>query len=332
MRTRSKSSNRNNGERRSNDENSSDESRYPFPLVDFFSINRFFYDAIINHRGVIKDIADDLLMNYQALRRKLLGFHLPLTSVNLYNLAKSIETLDDPPPWYRVIINNSERLNDKELSDLYLELQIPVRDYHFDFHSNVNKYIKQSLATSVIKLLQNNMNDNIEDDIIPPMPNYSKQFALELISNYNSLPDVIKNLSDDERYKINKDLSISYLSGKVKIPTAGIASPHLQGTFHLEMRKENTGYMLIDQNIPQLSDIESQMKNVFKWLKENNHLYHNLDEPSVLSLFTVVVETNTPMQQIGLVVNPKKRSINNQNENISKFNVPIKCKIGENYE
>ena len=95
---------------------------------------------------------------------------------------------------------------------------------------------------------------------------------------YDTIPNCIKSLSDDEKFIINNELSVAFLHGIVTFPSAGISSPHLSGLFNLSSRKPGTGYLSLDPLLSKHSEIpKEKIDQILVWLKNNNHLYQDFE-------------------------------------------------------
>lgn len=174
----------------------------------------------------------------------------------------------------------------------------------------------------------------------PPLhfPVSSKVEIIEL-KNYfeeyfQNMPPCIKELPDDLRYKINNIVSLVFLNGKVVMDHAGISSPHLQGAFYAAVRREKTGFFLIDDvNYHSFDQFRPQLEAVYQWLKENNPLYENgieADVGQLLDCYSLVMETKPNVVCFGIISDPQLNATEFFDPN--PFKVRIKVKLGEEYE
>ena len=200
----------------------------------------------------------------------------------LVNLANSIrpEELAEPPLAYRLFKESldSNTFIGYEKIELIFDAIKSINRFHFD-HRNI-------LLTRVRPQIDYKKISHLMDYL-----DYSNNFSYLSIHNlihaenydylvrcYNKLPDCIKNLTGDERFLINNELSVAFLYGVVTIPKGGISSPHLHGCFSFTSRRENTGYLSLGPSMLNNHNVQQEkIQEILNWLKQNNPLYKDFN-------------------------------------------------------
>ena len=262
----------------------------PPPMIpspnEYFSINRFLYDILTSFSiSSFDDLENKLLIskNIITLRIKMVSkFWYPsknLTIHMLINLANSIrpEDLSEPPLAYRLYhksLNDDTFLGFKE-SELIIQAMDPINRYHIDY---INLLFSRVRPRSNIKKWESMKKYYEDSKKLTYLNVFSRIHATKfdyLSKCYDNIPDCIKNLSGDERFLLNSELSVAYLYGVVTIPKGGISSPHLHGCFSFTSRRENTGYLSLEQSFSNKNIPQEKLKNILEWLKNNNDLYRD---------------------------------------------------------
>ena len=270
-------------------------------LVLFFRVNRFLFDVIMGSERppAMSDIAHCLTIPKSSLTGGLRVLGLPTVASRLWDMARSLaERVVEafPPPVFLVICSMppGDRLDLR-----YIELSWPVCPCHVDFNGLLSSRI---CCLSDHKLLLFFASQR------EPAPDFSPSstasaFRGELSFAFSNLPDLFLNLTNDDRFLFNNQLSICFLYGQVTYPAGDIASPHLQGTFSLYSRKADTGYFVLDSTKISASENARQgLRSLFDWLKTNNPLYRDALSPPDFSVFSIIADASDDF--IGSVVNP----------------------------
>ena len=246
-------------------------------LKRFVSCNRFFYDVLKDDDvTTLAQVAERLCLPYRGLRAVLLKFELPVRLLSLRSLIAPIseEELDPPPPVY--VIYHKYVREGREFDDLCLELLFPVADYHFDYKFLLLARFP-SMTPERLKLICSDWflgepyDPTWEDDYF--RDEEGRNFRNEMIRRFDTLPECIRVLSNDELFEANNDLSLTFLHGVVAFPINGVSSPHLHGQFLLGLRREGTGYLAIDASRAAHSLGTDKWTSLLDWFRHNHPLY-----------------------------------------------------------
>ena len=295
-------------------------------INQFFSVNRFLYDSFQTFQiRTMKDLAVRLNLSLPFLRKKFMESRFPTTVASLQQKCQQVTFLEDPP-----IIKNVYKFvslfHNDDLDSRFLELMYPEKPYHFDYFGVLkSKYSFFRNLINIEKIVENIKFDRFEPFLfeLPDFDLESKSFKKKMEDNFNNLPNLLKNLSGDERYHINSHISIAFLYGNVCIPEGGIASPHLTGTFSLNARKAGTGYLNLDSLLNGAQDIvTNKIQSVLNWLKAHNQLYncmHVLDVDFFRSRIDPLLSAPNDIPSVALIEPEYTSNIQENLQNIGKI-------------
>ena len=258
----------------------------PSPL-QYFSVNRFFYDCLMStEHPTLSYVSEKLMLPESEISSTIrchckhwFGKNFSVTVLELKHIASTLNNaeFDEPPLIYRLIHNSirNNTLYTLQHAELILKAFKPVRRFHFDFKELIFSRIVPQIPKSLWCKMDLFMSSTFSDNVLAKA-NFKKYEYLQQC--FNHLPNCIKNLTGDERFLLNNELSVAHLYGVVTIPSAGISSPHLNGVFNLTSRKPNTGYLSLDSLLNKKNQIPTDKLNeILAWLKENNVLYQNFE-------------------------------------------------------
>ena len=248
-------------------------------LRDFLAVNRFLLDAITNpNNSNLDQVAGALLISAHSLRNYLLKWSMPTSIRNLKKRVADLLLSPLPPP---PAIYQMYYMSDQSFDDQSLELLRPLTEYHFDY-----KYIVLPrfpvVSPERLALFAGPWTDAIPFDYDWDAPFFpdsaSREFRATLCRHYANLLAFLRDLSNDECFKANADLSVAFLHGAVSFPTPGISSPHLTGSFLLGLRKANTGYLSVNCDCPAAVSIgQARWHDIVAWFRANNPLYSDVN-------------------------------------------------------
>lgn len=164
------------------------------------------------------------------------------------------------------------------LSSEYVEHIINIPEENFDFIPYILNHTKL-FTFKRIKLIKKLFLD---------INNY--QLKLDFNKDFKLITNDVKEnvfkLTGDERYEINRFLSLAYLVGDIVIDKPGIGSQHLKGGLSFQVRNMGTGF-LHPEKYTNLKWYNKAIK-ILEWLKVNNLHYRNISSMynnSLLSKF-----------------------------------------------
>ena len=159
------------------------------------------------------------------------------------------------------------------LGDQALELLKPVTDFHFDYYQLILSRF-ENISPSRLTMLTGPWLDSIPFDQNWDTQYFqdseSCEFRQTLCDYHSNLPACLRDLDNDQLFRVNADLAVAFLHWTVSFPTAGIASPHLKGFFLLGLRKQNTGYLSVNCDCPAATEIGAERWHA--WYREHNEL------------------------------------------------------------
>lgn len=171
--------------------------------------------------------------------------------------------------------------NNTFFSSQYVEHIINIPEKNFDFIPYILNHTKL-FAFKRIKLIKK---------LFLEINNY--QLKLDFDKDFKLITDDVKEnvfkLTGEERYEINRFLSLAYLVGDIVIYKPGIGSPHLKGGLSFQVRKMGTSF-LHPEKYTNLKGYNKAIK-ILEWLKANNLHYRNIStmyNNSLLSKFDEV--------------------------------------------
>ena len=250
-----------------------------FPeLPEFVTVNRFFFDAVQNpEHKTMDDVAGCLGIGLHSLRNSLIKWRVPTRFSSLRKRISEIAltSIGPPPPVYTAYYNSLHI--DQMLDDQALELLKPVTPFHFDY-SQIILTRFTNVSPSRLALLTGPwldsipFDDNWDTNYFPDSE--TRSFRQTLCNYYSRLPACLRDLDNDQLFRVNADLAVAFLHASVSFPIPGIASPHLKGAFLLGLRKQNTGYLSVNCDCPAATQIGSERwQAILAWYREHNDLY-----------------------------------------------------------
>ena len=120
--------------------------------IEFFSTNYFLYDALINVEKITMNcLCSKLQISNTVLINGLKKSNITTNINDLYRIAKNIDvhSLKMPKVYqiYQKSITEHFLLNEK-----YLELFIPINNYHFDFRKLISSRFDHTISKERFKL------------------------------------------------------------------------------------------------------------------------------------------------------------------------------------
>lgn len=101
---------------------------------DFFSINRFLFDALQEIDKPNMDfLCNKLQFNKSKFRNYLIQFKVPTRIPKLKSLAQNIE-LKKEPPVYKLLSNFIRSGDFFKLDSRFIEFALPFNQFHFDYY------------------------------------------------------------------------------------------------------------------------------------------------------------------------------------------------------
>ena len=252
-------------------------------IIEFFSVNRFLFDMLrCEATSTFDDLAKSLRMTKYKLSSNLKDWNrlfFPTSRSVSFQVWKSTassippELLHNPPLAYQLFsrsIGSDTFLSFLDM-ELILKAFIPKTPYHFDHQELLISRIDPILSKQKLNCIERFL--NAPNDVNWTIQPLSSQY---LKCCYDRLPACIKNLTGDERFLINNELSVAFLYGVITMPKGGIASPHLNGCFSFASRKPGTGYLSLDKLLREKNKIpKEKIQEILTWLQNNNPLYRD---------------------------------------------------------
>ena len=101
--------------------------RPSFTVDEFFSVNRFLYDALIEiEKPTLSYVSTKLCLSPSQLKNRLFNFRLPTSMRELKQMAIQTTVNNDPPPIYKIIKSGDIALNFHRA----IELLKPIKKLH----------------------------------------------------------------------------------------------------------------------------------------------------------------------------------------------------------
>lgn len=245
--------------------------------LDFFSVNRFLLDALWvceqQKQQTLSALSDFLQISSSTLRNHLQKWRMPTKFRALFNLAAQVADKIATPPHCYTAFQNLPR--DQQFDQRSLELFLPVAPYHFDHVALLRSRSNFDISPNFLSVLEESL------DPTPTIPERfqksSDLFRQEMDRLFSAIPGFIRSVNPDIVLRLNNDLSLIHLYGKVLCERPGIDSPHLHGTFTLAMRQPGTGYLRLDSRSESQYIRDPELPVFFRWLQEHNPLYSDQD-------------------------------------------------------
>ena len=286
----------------------------------FFTCNRFLYDILSKGSATTLDkVARELRMQRGALRQRLLQYGLPTQTTSLSRLVSNIPAANlGPSP--QVYVRFHEHLRAGEFfTEQELELFLPVAPWHFD-HQFILLERFPSMTPERLKAITLDWFDRNPHDLSWSSRYFTdaatRGFRDRLAEYFDRLPSCIRELSNDEQFLANSDLSVAFLHGVVTFPVPGIASPHLHGQFLLGLRREGTGYLAVDSSRAACELGAEKWRHLLDWFKSNNSLYTDFTPLTYANLHMRLDSVHNPAAVVTAELPGGHHDLTNENNDV----------------